>query len=53
MTDRNKTVFTDSEMQTYFSNLPASAQENIMQSGVDFKSLSELKSYADNYLHRS
>ena len=40
----------DPAMERYFASLPSSLQETIMQAGVDFDDLEDLKSCAEQFL---
>ncbi|NLG93302.1 MAG: hypothetical protein GX485_07095 [Clostridiales bacterium] len=44
----NKNPFTNPEMQQYFASLPAFVQETIEQSGVQFDSLEQLRTFVDS-----
>lgn len=43
----SKNPFKDEQMKKYFSSLPASVQENMMQCNPGLKSLDELRQCAD------
>ena len=47
---KNRTDEAAIQMQQYFSQLPSSVQESIMQSGVQIESMQDLERCARNFL---
>jgi len=45
---QHQNPYFQNEMKEYFSSLPKIVQESIEQSGVEFKTLEELKSFVSN-----
>lgn len=43
-----KNPFTSPDMQQYFASLPTFVQESIEQSGVEFESLDQLRTFVDS-----